>query len=154
MPRYKAKGILSDAHRKAISDGRKGMTFSAEHRANLSTAGKGLPAWNKGVPMSEAAKAKLKKTFTGRARTPYGRGGAVSPDVLPYVDVLCPLGYELDAVTIPIPTGSAYKLDFAHREAKVNIEIDGRSHRDRQEQDARRDAYLQSLGWKVIRICV
>lgn len=85
------------------------------------------------------------------AITPYGRGGLPSPRMLEF-SFLCDAGYEMDTVTIPIPTGSAYKLDFAHREAKVNIEIDGLSHRGRRFEDERRDEYLRSLGWKVIRI--
>jgi very-short-patch-repair endonuclease len=37
-------------------------------------------------------------------------------------------------------------------ESKINIEIDGSSHRGREEKDAERDAFLRSRGWKVIRI--
>ena len=92
------------------------------------------------------------KSITG-AINPYGRGGLPSPRMLDFA-FLCNAGYEMDTVTIPIPTGSAYKLDFAHREAKVNIEIDGAGHRSRKHQDTRRDSYLRSLGWKVIRIKV
>lgn len=113
---------------------------------------KGEPAYNRGVPCSSAQKDKLKQAFKGRARTPYGRGGQPSPIMLEYAKILCAAGYEMDSITIPIPTGSAYKLDFALCDAKINIEIDGRTHRGREEQDHQRDEYLRSLGWKIIRI--
>jgi superfamily I DNA/RNA helicase len=47
-----------------------------------------------------------------------------------------------------------YKLDLADAERKVAIELDGGSHQSktRQDQDAKKDAFLKSLGWLVIRI--
>lgn len=143
---------MSEAQKRSISESRLGMKFTDEHRANISAARCGKPPANKGKPISEATREKLKKAFAGRARTPYGRGGEHSPVLLEYAAILCPLGYLLDTITVPIPTGSAYKLDFALLPEKINVEIDGRTHRDRVEQDARRDAYMRSLGWKVIRI--
>lgn len=115
---------------------------------------KGEPARNKGVPISDQQREKLKLAFKGRARTPYGRGGLLAPSLLDFAPILEPLGYIMDEITIPIPTGSAYKLDFAHCDAKVNIEIDGRTHQGRIEQDKRRDDFLKKLGWIVIRIKV
>lgn len=107
---------------------------------------------NKGISCSEETKEKLCELYDGRAITLYGRGGDPSPTMLQYAAFLCPLGYEMDTISIPIPTGSAYTLDFAHREAKIDIEIDGKTHIGREVQDARRDAYLKILGWKVIRV--
>ena len=45
-------------------------------------------------------------------------------------------------------------LDFACLERRVAIEIDGRAHDvgDRPERDLRRDAYLRSRGFEVLRI--
>lgn len=45
-------------------------------------------------------------------------------------------------------------LDFACLERRVAIEIDGRAHDmgDRPERDERRDSYLQSRGFSVLRI--
>lgn len=45
-----------------------------------------------------------------------------------------------------------YIVDFYCPNCQVVIEIDGSSHDDKQEYDARRDAYLQELGLKVIHI--
>ena len=104
--------------------------------------------------ISEKTRAYYEKTKAPNgAISSYGRGGLPSPKMLDFA-FLCGVGYEMDAVTVPIPTGSAYKLDFAHREAKINIEIDGSGHRGRRKQDMRRDSYLRNLGWKVIRIKV
>ncbi|SRR5258708_6862403 len=108
-------------------------------------------AWNKGKPHSDETKNKLREVLNGGPHSRYGRGGEPSPTMLLYA-FLCSAGFEMDKVTVPIPTGSAYLLDFAHRDAKVNIEIDGSSHIGREKQDTRRDAYLKSLGWKIIRI--
>ena len=44
-----------------------------------------------------------------------------------------------------------YILDFACREARLAIEIDGSQHLDRAAQDEERTAFLESLGWRVIR---
>lgn len=48
-----------------------------------------------------------------------------------------------------------YQLDFALVEEKIDIEIDGEQHYlDERivESDKRRNEYLKSLGWKIIRI--
>ena len=45
-----------------------------------------------------------------------------------------------------------YIVDFYCAEIKVVLEIDGYSHINKAEYDARRDAYLKKLGLTVIRI--
>lgn len=44
-----------------------------------------------------------------------------------------------------------YIVDFYCAKLKLVIEIDGTSHDDKQEYDARRTKYLEGLGLKVIR---
>lgn len=46
-----------------------------------------------------------------------------------------------------------YKIDIANPALKIAIEVDGRSHRwtKTKESDARKDAFLTSLGWRVLR---
>ncbi|RYM03007.1 DUF559 domain-containing protein [Sphingobium indicum] len=44
-----------------------------------------------------------------------------------------------------------YFCDFLCREAKLIIELDGSSHDDSAEYDARRDAYCRELGFTVLR---
>ena len=50
-----------------------------------------------------------------------------------------------------LPT--CYKVDVANPSMKIAIEVDGASHKSLRvkEQDTRKDAYLQSLGWQVLR---
>lgn len=45
----------------------------------------------------------------------------------------------------------SYILDFACREVKLAVEIDGSQHLDRVAHDQERTAFLESLGWRVIR---
>jgi very-short-patch-repair endonuclease len=47
-----------------------------------------------------------------------------------------------------------YKLDFAHPQLQIGLEVDGPSHRmvERKAQDAKKVAKLESLGWTVYRI--
>ena len=47
-----------------------------------------------------------------------------------------------------------YIVDFYCAEKEVVIEIDGSSHDNKQDEDAKRDAYLRSLGLVVIRLLV
>ncbi len=45
-------------------------------------------------------------------------------------------------------------MDFALPKGKLNVEIDGSSHRlaARKASDARRDELLVRLGWKILRV--
>jgi len=45
-----------------------------------------------------------------------------------------------------------YIADFACAEAKLIVEIDGRSHDAQQNYDAERDAALTAAGWRVLRV--
>jgi BirA family biotin operon repressor/biotin-[acetyl-CoA-carboxylase] ligase len=45
----------------------------------------------------------------------------------------------------------AYILDFACRQAKLAVELDGSQHLASAGEDAARTACLESLGWRVIR---
>ena len=47
-----------------------------------------------------------------------------------------------------------YIVDFYCAEKAVVIEVDGSSHDNKQDEDAKRDAYLRSLGLVVIRLLV
>ena len=44
-----------------------------------------------------------------------------------------------------------YILDFACRDAKVGVEIDGSQHLERTEEDQARTEFLEALGWRIIR---
>jgi hypothetical protein len=45
-----------------------------------------------------------------------------------------------------------YILDFSHQDLKICIEIDGSSHRTKQARDQRKDEFLITNGWTVIRL--
>lgn len=44
-----------------------------------------------------------------------------------------------------------YIIDLACREAKLAVELDGSQHLERSAEDQERTAFLESLGWRVIR---
>lgn len=79
------------------------------------------------------------------------RGGRTGDD---FAAVLCPVGFvrEHRIFYTSYPQRRYYQLDFAHVEAKVNIELDGPYHLSSEEDDKLRDTLLRSKGWKVIRI--
>jgi very-short-patch-repair endonuclease len=45
-----------------------------------------------------------------------------------------------------------YIADFAAIDAKLIVEVDGRSHDAQQDYDAARDAALKTAGWRVLRV--
>ncbi|PAL20274.1 hypothetical protein CD928_17890 [Sphingopyxis sp. GW247-27LB] len=45
-----------------------------------------------------------------------------------------------------------YIVDLACREAKLAVELDGSQHLDQKTYDAKRTAYLESMGWRVVRL--
>ena len=47
---------------------------------------------------------------------------------------------------------SHYKIDIANRPLKIAIEVDGNSHRGREEQDAKKQEFLEGRGWVVVRV--
>ena len=49
-----------------------------------------------------------------------------------------------------LPVGP-YILDLACRRARIAVEIDGSQHVANAEYDARRTAFLERLGWRVLR---
>lgn len=86
------------------------------------------------------------------------QGGKVGED---FAAVLCPAGFireyhflygEHVVMTAFGLRRKSFNLDFAHVEGRINIELDGPSHKATAEADAARDAVLRGLGWRVIRI--
>lgn len=79
--------------------------------------------------------------------------------MLDFAKILIPAGYLMDVIKIPFRHGKGvghYTLDFAHPEAKVDIEIDETYHRRGKIplRDKRRDEHVRAAGWKIIRIPV
>lgn len=69
-------------------------------------------------------------------------------------EILDPLGFTHNFL-IPFQKGS-YAIDFAFVDKKFGIEIDSKLHDNSKykDRDQRKDEYLQSLGWKIVRISV
>lgn len=64
------------------------------------------------------------------------------------------LGWAAQYRFVPGTKQRSFRLDFAHPGLKLDVEIDGTSHRhaDRKARDIERDAVLAALGWRVLRI--
>ena len=69
-----------------------------------------------------------------------------------FATVLCPAGFIREHHVQWGAKGEHFKLDFAHLEGKVCIELDGPSHKSSKEYDDMRDALLRAMGWRIIRI--
>ncbi|GAA0470748.1 endonuclease domain-containing protein [Parasphingorhabdus litoris] len=44
-----------------------------------------------------------------------------------------------------------YIVDFAHRKAKLIVELDGSQHVDQANKDRERTVYLEARGWRALR---
>ena len=64
--------------------------------------------------------------------------------------VLAPCGTVRPKFTRQLPIGP-YFADFACRQAKLVVELDGSQHSE-SARDARRDRFLEQEGWAVLRI--
>jgi adenine-specific DNA-methyltransferase len=49
------------------------------------------------------------------------------------------------------PVGN-YIADFVCIEAKLVVELDGRQHAEKQKYDAKRDAFFESQGFRIVRL--
>jgi endogenous inhibitor of DNA gyrase (YacG/DUF329 family) len=116
-------------HGKRISEARKGMQFSDAHKAAIAAIA--VSNWT----------------------------GGTEGDT--YAAILCPHGFVREyhflygEHVISTAFGlrrRSFNLDFAHVEGKINIELDGPSHKTTFEKDTLRDAILRDNGWRVIRI--
>lgn len=118
-----------------ISATMKKLLSSPEARAALSERTK----------MSDAARTKMSEMMQF-----YVKGGETAEI---FAAVLCPAGFVREHRVQWSDHGFDYfRLDFAHLEGKVCIELDGPYHEKRQEYDAMRDAILRAMGWRVIHI--
>lgn len=112
-------------------------------------------------PMRSAeTREKVSKTLSAMGHKPRTRGGnGTGPTEMEQRlrDAL-PQGWEIGAV---VRTGRKrasgypghYKLDLAFAPLKLAVEVDGFSHTamSRKAQDAKKQAFLESLGWCVLR---
>lgn len=111
-------------------------------------------------PMSDpACRLKVSKTLQAMGHRPPWTGGKGRGLTVPQKMLLEALGEEWRAeFAVPVrprqsdlPT--CFYIDLALPAAKLAVEVDGSSHRiaERKEQDRKKEAYLEGLGWRVIR---
>lgn len=128
---------------------------SAQARRGRKT---GKPAWNRGRPWPTEHRAKMSQEAKLRGQRPKVRGGNGRPLPLPVLKLLTVLPPHV-VTEFAIPLGgrlpgypTCYKVDIALVEEKVAIEVDGPVHSSRRRLDAKKDAKLTELGWRVLRI--
>lgn len=51
-----------------------------------------------------------------------------------------------------VPLAGRYIVDFCAPSVRLVVEVDGRCHESRRRADARRDAELRGLGYRVVRV--
>jgi very-short-patch-repair endonuclease len=109
---------------------------------------------------SEATRTKVSRRLKAMGHGPPVRGGnGKGPTAMEArLFLRLPMGWRLNfVVATKQPRGSGYptcyKLDMAQPEIRLAVEVDGGSHAAlvRRAQDAKKTAFLQSLGWTVLR---
>lgn len=145
-----------------ISQARRGMKFSDEHKNKIRLAVLGTKATSetrallsrmrKGKRMSEKQKTDISAT-NKRLGLSYNRYPTPPQEAIHRV-----LGPDWEMKYV-IGTGTIfgakwYKADIANSSEKLIIELDGRNHvtQAHLDRDAKRDAHLRELGWKTIRL--
>ena len=113
---------------------------------------------NRNPMRSEETRQQVSRTLQEIGHQPKARGGNGRPAPLPARMLSEALRLPLE---VPIRTyqrrGSGYptcyKADLACTELKIAVEVDGPSHcsRIRQAQDRKKQAFLELLGWTVLR---
>lgn len=129
-------------------------------RTNLKYASARMTARN---PMHRAeTRAKVSETLRAIGHKPRIRGGNGRGMTKPQLALYEALGADW-IVEFVIPTHMSrvntygypghFKIDLALPGAKLAVEVDGGSHATiaRQQQDSRKEAFLSSIGWTVLR---
>lgn len=171
---------LSEEHKAKI---KAGVLAAKANGANVGGKGTKKPGsgGKKGHSVSEETRRKISDTLTGQPFTPErcaNIAAAFTPErratlaknkfdggmlANAFAQVLCPIGFVREhAIWIGHKQNSKgqkqgrYRMDFAHVEGKIDIELDDPRHDTTAHArwDFERDAVLRSLGWKVIRIKV
>ena len=108
-------------------------------------------------PMTDAnVREKCSQTLKQIGWKPPIRGGNGKPAPKAQQYLSNRLGWPMEVI---VPIGrrpnypTHYKIDIADQKNKIAIEVDGGSHYSlsRREQDRKKDAFLESHGWKVFR---
>jgi len=110
------------------------------------------PVWRPEV------RAKISNTLRAMRHHPPLRGGNGRPLPIPQQRLAAALGWPTEYVVATraprdqgLPTN--YKIDIANPQLMIAVEVDGNSHVPlaRRQQDRKKEAFLASRGWKVLR---
>lgn len=108
----------------------------------------------------EATRKRVSRTLRRMGHGPRVRGGNGTGPTKAEATLYAALGpgWEISHVfTTKMGRGSGYpnhyKIDLAHAASRTAVEVDGLSHSllSRREQDAKKQALLESRGWRVLR---
>lgn len=104
------------------------------------------------------SKEKMKTTLRAIGHKPKIQGGNGKGPTIQQLSIASTLGWDMEvSVKTGMKKGSGYpqcyKIDIANCVLKIGIEIDGRSHLSisRKKQDKKKDDFLKSIGWTIIR---
>lgn len=102
----------------------------------------------------------VSETLRAIGHAPTSRGGNGRPPPEPQRLLAEALGWPMEVIVRtrvpkinPLRLPTHFKVDIAHREMKIAIEVDGGSHTplERRAQDAKKTAHLLALEWQVFR---
>jgi hypothetical protein len=104
-------------------------------------------------------RAKQRTTLRAMGWKPPVQGGNGKGPTAPQLLLASALGWPME-IAIPARKGSrergmasCYKIDIGNPTLQIGIEVDGGSHRalDRKAQDRKKEAFLNGVGWTVLR---
>jgi len=112
---------------------------------------------NRSLKSRESQSIKMKKNIkdgiiSAYGRGKYGNGRELTPtqkelkELFPFLEV----EYQINLKSSKKP--GWYKVDLALIDKKIAIEVDGSSHKGREDSDNKKELRLGKLGWKVFRI--
>jgi very-short-patch-repair endonuclease len=107
--------------------------------------------------MDEATRTKMSMTLKEIGHGPKRRGGNGRGPTVPQAELARLTGLAIEhAIQTKVPRGqgypTCYKVDLADVDLCLAVEIDGATHSGKQKAiDAKKDAFLASCGWTVLR---
>jgi very-short-patch-repair endonuclease len=112
---------------------------------------------NRSKEVKDKQSLKMKEHVTsGRikafGRGKYGNGQQITPTQSYLSELFLDFTLELQVNLKDNQYPGWYKIDLANDKLKIGIEVDGTSHKGREESDNRKDMRLGNLGWTFLRI--
>lgn len=131
-------------------------SLNTEYREYLSRRA-GDQNRNRSLEVRKRQSKKIKKLIDDGSYNPYGRGkygngGRTTPTQDRISKMLPESISELSVALRDKERPHHYKIDVAIPRHMIAIEVDGSSHKGREESDRRKSERLRRLGWKIVRI--